>query len=143
MRLAPLLTDVNFTMWQKTYEDEKLLPHILLLTFMFVVGNPLTNEHANILVLSRKLLGPLLSILLPPFPRLRLRFTSPWLSNIQTLLTRLAPVTLLSAHRECANLFLFPSMFRLRGVEMEVGKVRVYAYAVLALREGNAWRQIE
>ncbi len=80
------------------------------------------NEHSIILTLPRKLLGPLLSILLPPFPHPRLHFPSPRLPNIQTLLTRLAPVTFLSAHRECSNLFLFPSMFRLRRVEMEVGE---------------------
>lgn len=35
MHLAsPLFTDVNFNMWQKTYEDGKIFPHILFLAFI-------------------------------------------------------------------------------------------------------------
>jgi hypothetical protein len=54
---------------------------------------------------------------------------------------RLSPFFLLIENARICIYFL--QCLDSEGWRWRWGKVRVYAYAVLALREGNAWRQIE
>jgi hypothetical protein len=140
---SPLFADVNFNMWQKTYEDEKSSSH---LTPRIYVSSCKTFDQMSTQSSSPCpsnswapssafyfLLSLALGCISHPRGSLTFRRSSrAW---------RLSPFFLLIENARICIYFL--QCLDSEGWRWRWRKVRVYAYAVLALREGNAWRQIE
>jgi hypothetical protein len=138
-----LFTDSNFNMWQKTYEDEKSSltshsSHYVGRWKPFELMNTPSSSPcpANSWAPSSAfyfLLSLALGCVSHPRGSIIFRRSSrAW---------RLSPFFLLIENARIC--FYFLQCLDFEGWRWRWGKVRVYAYAVLALREGNAWRQIE